>query len=76
MLSYLYTLIPLQAQEGMMWLALVAGCSFLFGFFVSMGFKTHMAMVAMRQRVTTYIKYKIKMMVYNFKERLYNWTNR
>jgi len=67
MLSYLYTLIPAEAQMGMMYLALVAGCSFLFGFFVSMGFKAHMAMVSLRRRVTLYFKHKIKETYHNWK---------
>ena len=69
MLSYLYTLIPAEAQEGMMYLALLAGCSFLFGFFVSMGFKAHVALSHLRYHMMARIKHKIKEIYLNWKHR-------
>jgi len=77
-ITYLYSLVPAEAQMGMMYLALIAGCSFLFGFFVSMGFKAHQALVSLRMRVITSIKYKISERIAMWrlgKENYLNWKN-
>lgn len=53
----------------MMYLALLAGCSFLFGFFVSMGFKAHVALSHLRYHMMARIKHKIKEIYLNWKHR-------